>query len=312
MPTRTISKDIKDRIPILFHRQGFTVKEICDLLGIKKTAAYAVLRNQRMFGTTTNMNALKRGQRRILDANNLNFLRGLLLQQHTPYLDELQEALEKCCQIHVSIPTLVRTLQHLQYSSKQVSAQAAERNDMLRAAFMNQIALEVPNMDMIMFSDESAKDNRTDFQKQGWSPIGTHCIQMCNFIRGRRYSILPILTLDGIIAYDIIERPVTGARFLQFLQEMVVRVSCHIISSNFAIMLQLPLSNPYPGPQSVLILDNCALHHIEEVRALVEDEARVYLYIKSLNIANTHHDSHDAYRLQTDLFTALFSRPQSY
>ena len=93
---------------------------------------------------------------------------------------------------------------------------------------------------------------------------------------------------------------------------MVVRVSCHIISSNFAIMLQLPLLNPYPGPRSVLILDNCALHHIEEVCALVEDEARAYLYIKSLNIANTHHDSHDAYRLQIDLFTALFSRLQSY
>ena len=200
MPTRTISKDIKECIPILFHRWGFTVKEICDLLGIKKTAAYAVLHNQRMFGTTTNMNALKRGRRRILDTNNLNFLRGLLLQQHTPYLDELQEALEKCCQIHVSIPTLVRTLQRLWYSSKQVSAQAAERNDMLHAAFINQIALEVPNMDMIMFMDKSAKDNHTDFQKQGRSPIVTRCIQKRNFIRERCYSILPILTLDGIIA----------------------------------------------------------------------------------------------------------------
>ena len=39
-------------------------------------------------------------------------------------------------------------------------------------------------------------------------------------------------------------------------------------------MLQLPLSNPYPGPRSVLILDNCPLHHIEEVRVLVEEEAR--------------------------------------
>ncbi|KAG1817730.1 uncharacterized protein BJ212DRAFT_1500367 [Suillus subaureus] len=33
------------------------------------------------------------------------------------------------------------------------------------------------------------------------------CIQGKCFMRGYRYSILPILTLDGIIAYDIIEGP---------------------------------------------------------------------------------------------------------
>ena len=163
MPTRTISKDLKDRIPILFHRQGHTIKEICILLGIKKTAAYAALRNQRLFGTTTNLNARKRGRHRILDGNDLGFIRGFLSQHHTVYLDELQEALEMRCRIHVSISTLVRTLKQLQYSSKQVSAHAAERNDLLRATFMNRIALEVPNMDMVMFTDESAKDDRTDF-----------------------------------------------------------------------------------------------------------------------------------------------------
>jgi hypothetical protein len=38
-------------------------------------------------------------------------------------------------------------------------------------------------------------------------------------------------------------------------------------------MLQIPLTNPYPGPRSVLIIDNCNIHHAEEVRQLVEDEA---------------------------------------
>ncbi|KAG2112370.1 uncharacterized protein F5147DRAFT_527949, partial [Suillus discolor] len=67
--------------------------------------------------------------------------------------------------------------------------------------------------------------------------------------------ILPILTLDGIIAYDIIEGPVTSERFVQFLRE------------------HLPLTNPYPGPRSVLVLDNCCIHHSDEVCRLVEEEA---------------------------------------
>ncbi|KZP19646.1 hypothetical protein FIBSPDRAFT_697513, partial [Athelia psychrophila] len=69
------------------------------------------------------------------------------------------------------------------------------------------------------------------------------------------YSILPILTLDGIITYNIIEGSVTSERFLEFLREL------------------LPLTNPYPGPCRVLVLDSCQIHHSEEIQALVEDEA---------------------------------------
>lgn len=34
----------------------------------------------------------------------------------------------------------------------------------------------------------------------------------------------------------------------------------------------MPYTTPYPGPRSVLILDNCSIHHAEEVCTLVEDE----------------------------------------
>lgn len=44
-----------------------------------------------------------------------------------------------------------------------------------------------------------------------------------------------------------------------------------------ASFFQIPLTNPYPGPRSVLILDNCSIHHSEKVRALVEDDVRKYL-----------------------------------
>ena len=49
-----------------------------------------------------------------------------------------------------------------------------------------------------------------------------------------------------------------------------------LISVPQSVMLtfsQIPLPNPYLGPQSVLILDNCYIHHAEEICELVEDEA---------------------------------------
>jgi hypothetical protein len=41
-------------------------------------------------------------------------------------------------------------------------------------------------------------------------------------------------------------------------------------------IIQIPYTNPYPGPRSVIVLDNCNIHHAEEVRQLVEDDARMF------------------------------------
>ncbi|KAF9509002.1 hypothetical protein BS47DRAFT_1302046, partial [Hydnum rufescens UP504] len=57
------------------------------------------------------------------------------------------------------------------------------------------------------------------------------------------YSILPVLGLDGYLSFNIFEGSVTAEKFEKFLCEHV------------------PLMHPYPGPQSVLILDNCSIHH---------------------------------------------------
>ena len=37
---------------------------------------------------------------------------------------------------------------------------------------------------------------------------------------------------------------------------------------------KLPLTNPYLGPCSVIVVNNCSIHHAEEIRELVEDDAR--------------------------------------
>ncbi|KIK22927.1 hypothetical protein PISMIDRAFT_42113, partial [Pisolithus microcarpus 441] len=65
--------------------------------------------------------------------------------------------------------------------------------------------------------------------------------------------IIPAITLDGIITYDIVEGPVDTEPFLKFLREQV-----------------MPFTNPYPGPQSIVIMDNCHIHHGEDVHHLIE------------------------------------------
>lgn len=44
-----------------------------------------------------------------------------------------------------------------------------------------------------------------------------------------------------------------GEGFCEFLSELVTHM------------------NPYPGPKSVIILDNCAIHHVPDVDAIAEE-----------------------------------------
>ncbi|KAI0048886.1 hypothetical protein FA95DRAFT_1490142 [Auriscalpium vulgare] len=90
---------------------------------------------------------------------------------------------------------------------------------------------------------------------EGWAAIGRACVRRATFVRGQRYSILPALTYEGIIALDIFEGSVNKEKFVQFLEEELAQ---HL--------------TPYPGPRSVVVLDNCAIHHDEIVRRIIVDE----------------------------------------
>ncbi|KLO15582.1 hypothetical protein SCHPADRAFT_824468, partial [Schizopora paradoxa] len=67
-----------------------------------------------------------------------------------------------------------------------------------------------------------------------------------------RYSILPAITLDGIIECLIIEGSFNTERFVQFIEDL------------------LPKMNPFPEPNSVIVMDNCIIHKSPEIRDLIE------------------------------------------
>jgi transposase len=232
MPPHSVSRDIKARIPILRYNLGYSVKEIGEVLGIKKSLIYNTLRLHRTHGLTYNPHSARQSRRRHLTSMDISFIRGLLHQKHAIYLDEIQEQLLVRRGVKISLSTLTRTLHRLHFSHKDVLGHALERNNKLRAVFMNRISDQVPDPNMLMFGDEASKDERTSACRRGWSLRGIRCIQRKCFVRGRRFSILPILTLDGVIAYDIIEGSVTSERFVQFLRELVVCSNLNSLVSN--------------------------------------------------------------------------------
>ena len=218
--------DLKARIPVLF-REGYSVKELCHLLGIKKSLVYKVLSRYQWFGSVSNPHTYSCGvgRPRFLNSTDLAFLSAIIDHRPSVYLDELQDELRLKRNVHPTLSTLSRALkQKLGVTRKAISAHACEQNELSRALYMNLIAEEVPDPNMLVFIDEAAKDECTISRRYGRSGKGIRCTTQRRFVRGTRYSIIPAITLDGIIAYDIVEGPVDTERFVKFLREQVVRL----------------------------------------------------------------------------------------
>ena len=170
----------------------------------------------------------------------------------TAYLDEMQQFLYDEYELEVSAATISRTLKEAKWSRKAVQARAAERSEPLRRAWQG--IQKQYDSDQLIFLDESASNERTGDRKYGWSPLGLICEHSRPLKKSERWSILPALTHDGYLDEVIFQGSITAEIFQEFVQERV-----------------LPHCSAYPGPRSVIILDNASIHKSAELRQMCEE-----------------------------------------
>ena len=116
------------------------------------------------------------------------------------YLDELQSKLWAKHHKYITFSTLLQTLQWPSIIQKI-------------------IATGVPDLNII-FIDKAVKDKQPSTHQYGWSMRGVHCCIKTCFVHGMRFSIIPAITLNGIITYDITERLVDGKISWVFWKDM--------------------------------------------------------------------------------------------
>jgi transposase len=175
-----------------------------------------VLKIYRDYDAFTRPFTQPQGRKRLLDRDDLNYLEAVLRAEPELFLDELQDKLRTVRDIEVSIATISRTLNRIAITHKSISKEAAERNEHLRATW--QIAMAQYDPQQLVFVDEAGVDDQTNLRRYGWAPLGQACVRRTSFLRGRKYSILPALSVDGIVALDIFEGSVNRERFLTFLR----------------------------------------------------------------------------------------------
>lgn len=89
--------------------------------------------------------------------------------------------------------------------------------------------------DQLVFLDENAKDEQSLSHGYGYSLINTCARKSVVFVRGKRYTILPALSLQGFIAIDIMEGSCTKERFKDFVISDVVRYIISLYCKYFGI-----------------------------------------------------------------------------
>jgi len=93
----------------------------------------------------------------------------------------------------------------------------------LRGVYLYHIGMDY-NADQLIFIDESSKDERTLTRLYGYSSINTRAKKSVVFIRGKRYTILPALSLKGFIAVNIMEGSCNKERFQTFVLTQLVNI----------------------------------------------------------------------------------------
>lgn len=68
-----------------------------------------------------------------------------------------------------------------------------------------------------------------------------------------RYSILPVLSLDGILHLEVLDHAFTGAEFKNFIRRVLEQMQ------------------PWPLSNSVLVMDNARIHTVSGICEMIEE-----------------------------------------
>ena len=80
-------------------------------------------------------------------------------------------------------------------------------------------------------------------------------------LRGTKYSILPAISLDGIVHLEVLDKAISGEDFRNFVRGLLTRM------------------NKWPLPKSVLVVDNASIHKVAGIREMVEEHGAHLVYL---------------------------------
>ena len=263
-PGRTKAYSIDIRWRIVWKRIGLDLKyrEIARHLSVSLGTVSNIIK---LFETTGSVDPKVQPSRedlRKLDDHHELYILGLIYNNPALQLHEICNKVEEITGVVVSAPTVCRLLSRNGITHKKIRQVALQRCSNMRAQFIAKISFYPVHQ--LVWVDETrynVKDHTRQFgyALKGETPVYHHLL-----VRGRRVSAITAMSIDGIETYDLTTSTVNGEKFLNFLRGTLI-----------------PEMMPYDGtnPKSVLIIDNCVIHHTQEVADYLQSVGILVIFL---------------------------------
>lgn len=256
-PTRTSPYDEDLRWRMIWQREalGLDLNLVAQNLGVDRST---VSRTVSLFRTTGSVKKRPypidaRPNKKLTKPVQLTILY-TVLQRPDIYLSELQIEVFVHTGVEVSLTSLCIFLKESNFTRQKMQLVAAQHDKELREQFTIDVSLYQRHM--LVFVDETGSDCRDAMRRYGYGIRGKPPRMSKLLVRGERISVISAMNEDGIVALKIVKGTVDGDEFLEFVEREL-----------------LPTLMPFDGynPNSIVILDNCAVHHVEGVASMITE-----------------------------------------
>ena len=260
--TKAYSMDIRWRVIWQRLGMGLRFREIAHRLNIAVGTAYNIYRLFQQTGGVEAKKARKRPEKCKLDHHHQIYIVGIVLENPSMYLREVCSEIRQITDTDVSPSTVCRILSAHGFTRKKVQHVAVQRSTLYRAIYASNIA-HFPK-EMLVWVDETGCDKRDLLRKYGYAFRGERASCQRLMVRGRRVSAFAALSCQGIMDVSITSQSVDGDKFCDFIRGSLI-----------------PNMMPFDGtnPASIVVMDNCAIHHVDEVNQLLEEAGILLIYL---------------------------------
>lgn len=261
-PARTTaySPDIGWRVVWQRIGMGLAFKEIAIRLQIGVGTAHRLYARYVDTGDVAPKMQPARPDARKLDNLHELYIIALVHENPALYLHEICAKIVEATGITVSGSTVCKVLHRNGFTRKKLVKVATQRSTEHRGAFMANI-LQYPR-DFLVWVDETGSDRRDQLRKFGYALRGLPPVCKRLHARGTRISAIVGMSSDGVEAYELSVGSTDSDKFIDFIRGSLI-----------------PTMQPFPDKNSILIMDNCSIHHVAEVKELIEDAGILLIFL---------------------------------
>ena len=188
----------------------------------------------------------------------------IALENPWQYLDEIALALQARSGTSYHPRLCWVELRRRDLTLKKMRERAAQRDEYQRLLYFEAVGAICTHPSQLTFADETAYDERTLRRKRGWGFRGARCEVTAPLVHGKHLSVLALYGYHGFIDFSLRDGGFNAEDFMWAAEHMII-----------------PHLQPYPQPNSILVLDNCRIHHTHEdaLRAMVNAVGAKLLFL---------------------------------